>query len=1027
MSGVVLKNKNNNMCGEKCLNIYLKKISSLYDKVRLFSSSSYSSEAPMCNLYVSMPTNIYIDIEVKGNMIQRIWEKFNVDKDVYKYVLNENAYIEYDDSKKQKIVDRLEVLVNEGQEYLYPNIEERPLIISLPWNDGIKENYWILNVCDTIALYDQVVLLGGPGSGKSTTLRHLTIELINNYFGRVDDQIELYLSNYLQKNKYIPIYIEMRDFSKWLNENRRNNISVSEIKEYIAKFIDSGVDKNIIEELWLFLKKNRVLFIWDGLDEIYTENKEYSITKEKLTGVIHQIKGEMKNVKIVLSSRIGEYIDYELPNFKKVKLMPMDRHKIAELIRKIYHYNSEMITKEQINSFILEMSEKKLEEDIVGNPLLLSLIVAIAMNEPGGKNTLPNEKSQILYEGIKLLIERWYSNEAMPSFFEAYTSDEILQKLKCFAYNTNENGLISFKELFIFLKADKDNSTEILDYLVKRAGLIIQKGEEYEFAHKSFRSYLAASYIVESENCLKHLTTNTRVSFIKQHETTSLAIEILFDKIKEVKSNDNSVAMLWNIINLLIDESETEWDVWLAGKIVSNRRYLLLNTRVRFQDEIVRSLKDKLLNVFTQKGEYVSQDLDISRRLECGVVLGQIGDVRLGVGVRKGIPEIAWCNIQEGKFLYGIEAETIDKIRQFHWGKECIFERELPSHEVYVQRFQISKYPITVLQFKSFLQDEEGYYQSKWYEWSEVAQEFYAKYVYHKKFCLPDKHNVDNYPITYVSFIEAVAFCKWLSMKTGSDIRLPSEVEWEYVAKMQKGIFAWGNEYSGRQCNGLSTDVGTVCPVGSFYQPENDAPIDMCGNTWEWTQTYYTEDHQSDDINTIINVNHNERVKKEYLVTDRGGSFLNGPNCMRVSFRGRDPIDARADRHGFRVVKCIEPFEGEIENEPRYQQIGITCDDIVCERKGYGPVVKQNDNILIWYELYNEKTNQYIERGVRYEFVLGTGKIHKLLEDMLIGKRVASFFIVKVQAKECIGDRPFGNIRLSDMLRFEISIMDVVE
>lgn len=1027
MNGVVIKNEGKAiLCGEY-LDEYLRQILKLCDKVHLFSSSTYSSEAPMCNLYVSMPTNVCIDIEVNTNQVINIWETISEDKKLDRHVSVENIHIKYNDNIKHKLVNKLTNLVNQGKEYFYPNAEDRPLIISPPWNDGIKENYWILSVFDIVSIYDQVVLLGEPGSGKSTTLRHLAVALINNHFNKIDTQIEISLSNYLYDNNYIPIYIEVRDFSKWLDINKRKNINIAEIKDYIKEFLKNIEDENAIEIIWNYIRENRVIFIFDGLDEIYSKNAEYLITREKLSGVVRQINGEIRGAKILFSSRIGEYIDYELPNFKKIKLRSMNRHNIQELIAKTYCYNSVKITKEQISEFVEEMNEKGLNEDIVGNPLLLSLIIAIAMNNFGVKNRLPNEKSQILYEGIKLLIERWYSDEALPTFFETYTSDEILQRLKLFAYNTNENGLISFKELFIFLKADKNNSTEILDYLVRRAGLIIQKGEEYEFAHKSFRSYLAASYIVESEDCLKYLTTNNRNNFLRQHETTSLAIDILFDKIKEIKGNDNSVAMLWNIINLLIDTGENEWDIWLAGKILSTRNYLLLDTKIRFQDEIINLLKEKLLQVFLLKDDYTHQDLDMYKRIECGIVLGKLGDMRSGVGICNGIPEIEWCDIQGGRFEYGIKESTINKIRKTQWGKDCVFTRELPMQEVDVQHFQISKYPITVLQFKSFLEDEQGYYSYKWYDWSDVAEKFYFEHINNKLFDLNDKHDIDNYPMTYVSFIEAVAFCKWLSMKTNCNIRLPSEVEWEYVAKMQNEIFTWGDEYSSEQCNGLSTNIGSVCPVGSFFLPQAELPVDMCGNTWEWTQTYYTEDHREDKVNTIININHNEQIKKEYLIADCGGSFLNGPNCMRTSFRGRDPVDARADRHGFRIVRSKECFKGKIEEKPCFQQVGMTCDSKVCEREGYGPVVERNDNILIWYELYNEKTNQYIERGVKYRFVLGSGKIHKFLEDMLIGKRVASFFIVRVQARECFGNKTFGNLRLSDMLRFEISIMDVVE
>lgn len=1019
MDGVIIKEKAKE-AHRKIIDEYLNKVYLMCDKVRLFSSSTYAAEAPIYNLYVQMPTNIYVDVEIKNSEIVKIWERYEYDSDLEKYSKDAENLIEYSCEKKEKIQSKIKELVDSGKEYLYPDITKRPLIISTPWSDGVKEKYWLLSTLDIISLYDKVVLLGGPGSGKSTTLHYLAINLINNYFNEHNDNNISSLSVYLFDEKFIPIYIEMRDFSKWIKHNKRKSVNICEIKDYILEFMKKDWDFEVINAFWKKLKESKILFLLDGLDEIYFDEKQYSLTKEKLNGVILQLQKEFGGCKILLSSRINEYKEFEVSDFKVAKLVSMDQYKIAELIEKIYNYSSKSINDEQVNEFIEEMKEKNLKEDIIGNPLLLSLIVAIAMKNPTIKERLPNEKSQILFEGIKLLIERWYSGEELPPFFEAYSSDEILQKLKRFAYNTNENGLISYKELFMFLKADKNNSNEILDYLVRRAGLIIQKGEEYEFAHKSFRSYLAASHIVESEDCLKYLTGN---NYLKQYETVSLAVDILFDKIKDIKRNDNSIATLWNVISLLVDDNNnnSEWDIWFAGKILSNRNYLLLNAHVYFQNEIIGALKEKLLEVF---GKAI-KDFDLEKRLECGIILGQLGDTRNGVGVYNDIPDIKWCFMEEGEFTYGIESPVIDKIRETMWGKDCDFSRELPTQKLKIQSFYMSQYPVTVAQFKCFLSDDQGYYCDKWYKWSQIAMLYYNEKICGKSFYLDAKQDVDNYPITNVSFIEAVAFCKWFSEKTGDLIRLPSEAEWEYAAKKQGLIFPWGDEYKKELCNGYSTNVGQICPVGSFYHTSSDIPVDMCGNTWEWTQSFYLETHMKDDDNSIININNNEMIKKEHLISDRGGSFLNGPNCMRTSFRGRDPVDAAADRHGFRVIKSIEPFKGRIEEVPSCPQQGMECEQGFCERKGYGPVVKVNDNILVWYQLFNEETKEYLERSITYRFVLGTKKIHEVLDKMLINSRVASFFIVRVQADECFGNRTFGKVKPSNMLRFEISIMDI--
>lgn len=128
MNGVEIKNVQKKT-HKSYLDEYLKQILSICDKIRLFSSSSYSSEAPMGNLYVSMPTNVYIDIEVNSNQVINIWETISTDEDINNNIPVENTYIKYEDAIKYKVVNKLTELINQGKEYLYPNIEERPLTV----------------------------------------------------------------------------------------------------------------------------------------------------------------------------------------------------------------------------------------------------------------------------------------------------------------------------------------------------------------------------------------------------------------------------------------------------------------------------------------------------------------------------------------------------------------------------------------------------------------------------------------------------------------------------------------------------------------------------------------------------------------------------------------------------------------------------------------------------------------------------------------------------------------------------------
>lgn len=90
-----------------------------------------------------------------------------------------------------------------------------------------------------------------------------------------------------------------------------------------------------------------------------------------------------------------------------------------------------------------------------------------------------------------------------------------------------------------------------------------------------------------------------------------------------------------------------------------------------------------------------------------------------------------------------------------------------------------------------------------------------------------------NDPVVHVSWTDARAYCEW----AGS--RLPSEDEWEYVARgVERRTFPWGDEWdSGRIRDTRMTGIGLE-PVGTHPAGATpDGILDLAGSVWEWTST----------------------------------------------------------------------------------------------------------------------------------------------------------------------------------------------
>lgn len=217
---------------------------------------------------------------------------------------------------------------------------------------------------------------------------------------------------------------------------------------------------------------------------------------------------------------------------------------------------------------------------------------------------------------------------------------------------------------------------------------------------------------------------------------------------------------------------------------------------------------------------------------------------------------------------------------------------ERPVHQVCVSDFSIGKFEVTNTQYKAFDPDHD----------SGISEE--------------TSLDGGNQPVVNVSWEDAVAFTKWLSIKTEQSYRLPTEAEWEYAARAgsDKSRY-WGNnpdvackfanvadltaKRHWAKWTTFPCDDGFAvsAPVGSFL-PNNFGLYDMLGNVWEWCEDIYNSEAYSKlPINNPV-----YGGSGEYRVM-RGGGWSNGPLGIRSSHRvGLSPGFGHHSL-GFRIVR----------------------------------------------------------------------------------------------------------------------------
>ncbi len=191
------------------------------------------------------------------------------------------------------------------------------------------------------------------------------------------------------------------------------------------------------------------------------------------------------------------------------------------------------------------------------------------------------------------------------------------------------------------------------------------------------------------------------------------------------------------------------------------------------------------------------------------------------------------------------------------WGDGDDSER--PVHEVCVDDFYISKYEVTVGEFREFVEDtgyvteaERGKGCSAWTgSGFGRSKEFYWNN--------PGFSQTDRHPVVCVSWKDVQAFIEWKREKTGLPFRLPTEAEWEYAARSGGKREKWAGTNSKGELQRYANFCDSNCdlkwkvrdqddgyrftaPVGSF-EPNEIGLYDMTGNVWEWVQDWYDENY----------------------------------------------------------------------------------------------------------------------------------------------------------------------------------------
>ncbi len=239
-----------------------------------------------------------------------------------------------------------------------------------------------------------------------------------------------------------------------------------------------------------------------------------------------------------------------------------------------------------------------------------------------------------------------------------------------------------------------------------------------------------------------------------------------------------------------------------------------------------------------------------------------------------GTPMLPNAEVRDGDdFPVMIELPADEFVMGENEGDKFANDTERPAHGVkFRSQFALGKFSVTVGEFTKFQPAHS-------------------------------RDDADNLPVVRVSWDDAVAYCEWLTGKTGRHYRLPSEAEWEFACRAgSQRPFATGDEISTDDANflydesGVRVGVGHRTVIGDF--PGNRFGLhDMHGNVCEWVADSWHPDYLG--APTEGNAWYADGDERRVI---RGGAWDYLPRLLRSSWRDWRLANQCADNIGFRVT-----------------------------------------------------------------------------------------------------------------------------
>jgi len=719
-----------------------------------------------------------------------------------------------------------------------------------------------------------VVVLGDPGSGKTTQLHGMLLEL-----ARVELDCDAIARMGLPVGT-VPVFLPLTSLA--------SGVSLAQhIQAEAGGLLGAACPSDFAERI---LAQRSVLLLCDGLDEVADPGARAEVSTWLATAL-----RQHPQCRMIVTCRYAGYTERARlpPEFLETNLHGLSVDAVEKFVEGFFvrvathllgksspqRAAREAAARREAEVFVAELRKSRRSPrvaEMTSNPLLLTMVCLV--HKHGGP--LPDNRAALYERVCRYLVKRWAEVDGVPNpdfialrrvLAEGEKADvpggllAVLEPLAEWMHR-REDRQVRGDELARELQPRLDrlargiSAKEVLRSVGEQSGLLTGwSADRYGFLHLGFQEHLAAKSLRARAGKDPSVWGELAEHFGQEwwQEVTLLLLG----------ADTEAFAPFMRRLLARDDASEcvrsTEMGLCWSEAAGAGAEVLV---EVLRSEKIAQEHGVAVLELLAERSPEVLGGLGLSGHA--------VGEVR------------SWWRARQAGERGVVVAETsgVELVRipggTFWMGslkKEGGEDNERPRHEVTLSEFELGRYPVTNEEYGRYLAANPGATEPE--EWGNR------------------KYNQARQPVVGVSWGEALRYCKW------AGLTLPTEAQWECACRAGTETRYWSGDSKADldRVGWYNKNSGGQTHVVGEKEANAFGLYDVHGNVWEWCKgahgSYDVEPRAGDGLR-----HQPEHVRYRVL---RGGSWFLGAEHARAAYRHGGRPGVRDWFVGFRVARVI--------------------------------------------------------------------------------------------------------------------------